>query len=481
MVEPEHTAAESAPMDRSEHVAQLDHALEEWVTRAVPAWSPERRHALMARIGWLGRTLPTLEETGDAIGLTRERARQLQVNLVIRLRRTRPTDEDAFRRATQLIAENRFEPRQPLGYVLSNDGLLVEPLPDIGLKLLFSLLGAQTMVEEYQHNWLRRSAGQRQALRVARALARSVGVASVSWVREGVDGSIDVPALRHEISAAPWVRMLDEEWFRDPTTRPGFNRLVNLTTKILAACGALELHELRDGLDRQVRLGRMPYLPPLQALRLFYADHPDFAISPLDVVSSLKQLDPDRVLDSTERTLYRILHSAPLGFLDRAELQRLATAAGINQNTFSVYTSYSPILDNPVQDRWVLRGSDVSPAAFEARRRQRKHRHALVEWTEQGTLRMERETPDYWNMIVSVPRALRPYVAGRTFEAVDDGGTRVGRVRWDENGTSWGYSGFLQASGARDGDILIADFDLLNASVLLQLRVQNHGAVDAAN
>jgi len=55
-----------------------------------------------------------------------------------------------------------------------------------------------------------------------------------------------------------------------------------------------------------------------------------------------------------------------MGFLDRTELLRQATEAGINQNTFAVYSSYSPILDNPVTDRWVLRGADVSPAAMEA-------------------------------------------------------------------------------------------------------------------
>jgi hypothetical protein len=159
-----------------------------------------------------------------------------------------------------------------------------------------------------------------------------------------------------------------------------------------------------------------------------------------------------------------------MGFLDRTELLRQATEAGINQNTFAVYSSYSPILDNPVTDRWVLRGADVSPAAMEAYQKQRKHRLSREEWTEAGSLRLEREVADHWSLVVSIPHAYRAYLNGRTFQAVDMQGATCGLIRWASTGLSWGYSVFLQALDAKDGDVLVADFDLIRGSVTLYLR-----------
>lgn len=226
----------------------------------------------------------------------------------------------------------------------------------------------------------------------------------------------------------------------------------------------------QGGLDRSVRIGRLPHLPSLYALRLFYRDHPDFEVDARDVVTSGRPLDPDDELDGTELIFYRILRDALDGFLDRASLFRKAIDAGMNQNTFSVYSSYSPILDSPMQDRWVLRGTDVSPAALEARRSPRRRRYAHDEWTSRGTLRLERETTYNWSLVTNVSKALKPYVAGRVFEAIDGAGASAGRVRWDENGASWGYSVFLQRVQAKGGDVLIADFNLVEGSVTLCLR-----------
>jgi hypothetical protein len=44
-----------------------------------------------------------------------------------------------------------------------------------------------------------------------------------------------------------------------------------------------------------------------------------------------------------------------------------------------------------------------------------------------------------------------------------------GRVRIYENGNSSGYAPFLRQAGADEGDILMAEFDLTSASVVLRL------------
>lgn len=463
------------PQARSEaqESCSMDVALVAWVAKAVPSWTATRREALMTRIGWRGGEVPTLEEIGLHLDLTRERVRQLQVKLEGRLERVEPPDVEPFRRMAQLIADHRHTPTQSAGRLLQEHELVSAPLPDQGLTLLLRLLGESELFASYQTRLREQQPQLKEALRMAKDLTRSVGVACVEWVTDDGGGSLDAAVLERELKRTVWCRFLDAEWFWDPKTPPGRNRLVNVTTKMLAACGPLHLREVRDGLDRNFRLGRLTHLPSLHALRLFFRDHADFQIDGDDLVASVLPLDPERELETIELILYHILRGAPDGFLDRGELFRQATAAGMNQNTFSVISSYSPILDNPVQDRWILRGSDVSPAVLEAQRRFKKRRFAYDEWTDRGTLRVARETSGYWNMVVSVPRALKAYVAGRTFRAVDENGVEAGRVRCDENGTSWGYSGFLQTLGVRDGDVLVVDFDLVRNLVTLILRRQD--------
>lgn len=424
----------------------------------------------MARIGWYGLSAPTLEDIGEREGLTRERIRQLQVKLERRLAQSNAPTNPAFDAAVDAVRDVQSVASRSIGQLLVTRGLLTHPLPDAGLELLFRLIGMGQLFEAYAEKYREQLPTLKEAIHLAKDLTRSVGVASVGWVADDHDGTVDLRVLQQALDEAPWCTRLDENWFWDPATPPGRNRLVNLSTKMLAACGDLDVRELRGGLERNVRLGRMPHLPSVHALRLFFDAHPDFTIDDSDVVSSAWRLNPDEELDTSELTLYRILSRAPNGFLDRATFFRQAMTAGMNPNTLSVYSSYSSILDNPIQDRWSLRGNRISPAALEAQRARRRRRWSSNEWTARGTLRLERETPDYWTIVVSVPRALSSYVADRSFHALDAEGRRVGHVKWDANGTSWGYSAFLQQAAARDGDILEADFDLVAASVRLSLR-----------
>lgn len=453
----------------------LDRALEAWVASAVPKWSDARRGAVMARIGWRGPRVPTLEEVGVGVGLTRERVRQLQKKLIGRLERVRPPETEALQLVVQLISDYRGDAAQRPGWLLREHGLVGEPLPEAGLNLLFRLLGQSEVLSGYLATHYEKQPALREVVRVAKDLTRSVGVACLEWVIADSSQAPDDAAIRGELNAVPWCRWLDDDWFWDPKTPRGRNRLVNLSVKMLAACGPLELRAVRGGLDRSFRNGRLPHLPSLHALRLFYRDHPDFDLDTRDVVTSVRTLDPEEKLDRTELLFYRILRDAPDGFLDRATLFRQATDAGMNQNTFSVYSSYSPIIDSPMQDRWVLRGTDVSPAALEAIRRPRRRRYAHNEWTARGTLRLERETTYNWSLVTSVPKALKPYLAGRVFEAVDAAGVTAGQVRWDEDGVSWGYGPFLQRHAAEDGDVLIAEFNLVEGRVALSLRRGNEG------
>ena len=269
----------------------------------------------MRRVGWLGEGCPTLEELGQDCGITRERVRQLQRKLVERLKRVGARNTPALRRAAQIVSDNRHEPEAPVGRLFHDAGLTASVLPDRGVDLLFDLIGLSEVLREYQGNLADRLPQHRLLLGLAKDLTRSVGVVSIDWVCDKAEQPMDLALIRQLLQEAPWIRSLDRNWFWDPGTPPGRNRLVNLTVKMLAACGPLQISDIRDGLDRQCRLGRLPHVPSPLALRLFYSAHPAFNLSEDDVVASVAILDPERLLDTNELTFYHILQAAPDGIL----------------------------------------------------------------------------------------------------------------------------------------------------------------------
>src|SRR5439155_21479337 len=96
--------------------------------------------------------------------------------------------------------------------------------------------------------------------------------------------------------------------------------------------------------------------------------HSAFALEANGQVRPSGPLDYRRELGKTEQIFVDVLRSSPTGVLDRASFQEACEARGMNRNTFSVYTTYSPILEHLGTDIWSLRGIHVSPVAVDALR-----------------------------------------------------------------------------------------------------------------
>ena len=451
--------------------APLSRALLEWVGEAWPQLDARRREVLLWRMGWLGDRRPTLEEAGRELGITREGMRQLTVKLEARLRRIPSPFTDALDAAVAVIGSSSEEAWIGAGEALWAAGLTDSALPEEGVELLFDLIGRSEVLQAYWTRSSRDRVTRDAAIQVAKALTRSVGVACLDWVGADADADLGDRDLRKMLQREASCQFLDDSWFWSPATPPGRNRTENVTVKMLAACGPLSLGDIRAGLDRvrRFRPALMPHVPSVHALRLFYRAHPRFQVDERDEVSSLQPLDPLEVLDEIERKLYLILSEAPLGVLDRSELTRRGVAVGINQNSLTVATSYSPILDNPVQDCWTLRGREVSPAVLEAVRQPRKPRFHDEAWLPSGELRLRCEVGPYWGLVVSVPKAYARLFASQDFAAFDPTGKSIGQIRFNERGNSWGYSQYLQTEGAEEGDLLTVDFQLAERTARLSL------------
>ena len=242
---------------------------------------------------------------------------------------------------------------------------------------------------------------------------------------------------------------------------------------MLSVTPQLDLGTVRQGIRRRYRFMQIDVVPPTEVLRYFYAAHPEFVIGDDGIVESTRPLDYRELLGDVEQVFVEVLRASPTGLLERSELEEAVTARGINLNTFSVFTSYSPILDHPATNVWCLRGLTIDPsqvhALLTAAARPRLKRTLDYGLDPDGMLRLTASLASVASPVVYVPAAISHYVAGRRFRASTREGTASGLVAVDESGASWGYGPFLRRRGAEPGDSLTARFDLVSESVLLTL------------
>src|SRR5439155_6746259 len=109
-------------------------------------------------------------------------------------------------------------------------------------------------------------------------------------------------------------------------------------------------------------------VPPRNVLEAFYQAHPEFQVDHTGRVISFELLDYRTELGQTEQVIVNVLRSSPACVLDRASLIKACQQRGINENTLSIFMTYSPVLEHLGIDLWTLRGVKVDPAAVEALR-----------------------------------------------------------------------------------------------------------------
>jgi hypothetical protein len=169
------------------------------------------------------------------------------------------------------------------------------------------------------------------------------------------------------------------------------------------------------------------------------------------------------LLSPAERTMVAVLREAPGGAMTREDFERSSVARGLNPNTFSVLTSYSPFIKELGGSIWTVRGAEPDPVEVERLRRAvRPHGRQIEgwEWMPSGDLRLSVRLRSVNTVVVGIPSAIQSYLSGRAFDALLDDQSRVGSVRVDEDGASWGYGPALRSLKAAPDDLMLIDFNL---------------------
>ena len=442
--------------------------------------STERQVEIVkARLGWNEVGPITLQEVGDQFDLTRERVRQVTAKVLDRLTVTYlPQLEVAIR---ELEAAAPI-PISDACRLLVEKGVTALPIDPRGLVVVAELLGYEVSFQIDDGDgspWVLPAGGAATAaiFSAARKAAGRVGVSNVDEVHAllvGADREISAGEVERVLRASTKIDFLEGDWFWVPDIPGDRNRLRNVTQRMLSVAARLDLATLRQGVRRRYRFMGIETVPPSSVLGAFYAAHPEFIVHKDGSVGSAVDLDYRLMLGDVDRAFVDVLRSTKTGLMDRAQLEEAMTARGVNANTLSVFTSYSPVLDHPAMNVWCLRGADIDPAALDALRaatatRTRRRRTVAFGWDEDGRVSLTVSMGNVHSPVVQIPSAIARYVAGRRFAAVAEDGTPAGTVVVDDGGSSWGYGPFLRRRGAEVGDPVTMRFDLTTEHVALSI------------
>jgi hypothetical protein len=453
-----------------------------------------RLDTIAMRLGWTGTESLTLRECSERLGVTRERVRQIQIAVLKRI----PEHEifmPQLDAALELLEEIAPVSADEAMSRLRNSGITRCDFHPRSLLEAASLLRKTTslsLVGAGGHTILGSDEGTKLVQLVsalARKYAAQSGVTSVFRILDGLEArghTIGEDHLKAILHSDPQCAFLTEDWLSAQDSPARRNRLLNVARKVLSVAAPQTVVSIRDAARRndRARTYHPRYaglvLPPLDVVESFFSRQEGLRVAD-GLVYSLAPLDYTRELRETERIMVDVLRSSPAGVLDRSSFLEGCRARGMNENTFSQYTSYSAILDHVGTDIWKLRGVMVDPAAVEAVRisnhLQPRERRVLGHgWSEDGKLWVAARIPHTGatSLVIGCPGPIRRYLSGRDFECrVKETHHRCGTIGINEKGASYGYGSFIGRYGLDEGDILLAEFDLLAGTVDLSVGSEN--------
>jgi len=458
---------------------------------AISRRTEQRLEVLADRLGWSGKLdIPTLQECGDLLKITRERFRQIEAETRERIP-PHPVFMPQLDRAMAALND-----AAPCSYSAAQDRLTelkicsrpfspshIDKIAEaLGKEFYSHLDSSLQLIEASQYSQ------SSPVITAAVKLAGASGASNIQEVAAYVNASLasadfDERYVREVVTASPRFEFLTTDWFWSEKIRR--NRLANVSKQMLSVNSPLTVATLRHGLrDKYAmrkntletqRLVKWPLVTPSQdVLEQFYAAHPDFNIDNNSNVTCTQVLDYRKELGTVEQGIVDYIRSTPNHLTDRLSLMKACLKEGLNESSLSVYLTYSTVTENISTDIWSLRGSKPSPAAVEAVRRSNalrpKEKSVLnYGWHSNGNLWIAtRIRIPVGSFVFGPPHAVKAHLLDCSFEARDEHDIACGTVKCTDNFV-FGMGMFLRRRGADEGDVLITEFDLANKTAILSL------------
>lgn len=456
----------------------------------------ERHQALSDRLGWSGRKPKTLEDAARPLGLTRERLRQIESKILKRLPKDFLVYAPALDRAIAELRKAAPISAEKAAKLIQQAGISERPFHSEALISAADHLGREhdLAIATVRGKPFVIAKGAEEPVRVVSRLVRQLsgisGAFSVYQLqRESAkaDAPFDAERLRHLLPSIPKLYQLDAagDWWRMSGIPAHRDRLLNLVFKMLSVASPQSVRSLRDGVARvyRWRSSTTPryrdvlVVPPVNVIAEILKVTREISLDG-DMVSLIEPEDFKEYVGESEQILVEVLRSSSTGLLDRPSLARQCIARGMNEATFGILTSYSPLIEHPAPGVWKLRGTKVDPAAVEALRQASKdapraRRILNYGWTDDGRIWIAARVPEFTaSLVVGIPGPLSDYLKGKSFPAAFPDGLPCGTVvAGERNGrgyTLWGLSPFVRMAALEEGDVLKMTFDLKATSAVLE-------------
>lgn len=443
--------------------------------RSGKAPSPGWLTALGMRAGIHG-SVKTLEESAGAAGVTRERMRQVFSEIGPHLKGAQlstlsPVIQEILRHSPVV---------EPVGELLSSKGLARPTLTGPALLNLMKIIGVKPGDVTgtgliCDRGWVY-GAGESYVLDIlptARKHTSKYGMTNIEEIRQALaapDRSMSPESIKKVLCSDPAVKW-HGEWLWVEKERDGLhsNRLINCARAVLSVNSPQTVVSIHEGARRVWKFRKLDILPPVEAMRGFFSASPHFIVEN-DVVSPVKPLDYHDVLGGTTASMVDVLKSTPHQVMDRRTLSEACAEAGLSSSTVSIWMTFAEWMENIAPNVWGLRGSNPHPAVVEQIRADAKARSAFevrrreFSWAADGTLEVTADITAAFlgSGTLTFDSASHRAVAGKKFKMIYEG-VEVGAIKvGDEHCWSWGWSKVLSQHGAKLGDVLRANFDLID-------------------
>lgn len=446
--------------------------------------SKEWLKAIAMRVGTKGE-VATLDEAGDAIGVTRERVRQVMTKLQPQL--TGMTISRAKEIAETLVARSPVP--EPIGRRLARSGMTRNTLTGKAFLNILKLTG--TSPSELVgtdlvrvDDWLVELSDVpvMKAVSMAKKHTSSYGMTTVEEIRQALaspGSALDATGIRRVLKRETSIKWAGEWlWVEKENDGLHANRLVNTARSILSVNSPQTIVSIQEGAHRMWKFRQLDILPSIAAMRVFFEESPYFIVEN-GLARPIEPLDYHDLLGGTTATMIDILKGSPYQVMDRQSLAEACDDAGISKGTYGIWTTYAEWMERFGSNVWGLRGSSPNPAAVEAIREaararlKAEPRRKSWSWTVDGRITQTMDvTTSFMNSgVMSFVPGIQSLLAGRSLTAMFDG-EKVATVKLgDDHSFCWGWHPAISAIGAKRGDVLCITIDV--AAKLAELQVGN--------
>ncbi|QQQ74775.1 hypothetical protein IOD16_27060 [Saccharothrix sp. 6-C] len=423
-------------------------------------------NGLAARYGLLGQPPSTLEKAGLAMGVTRERARQIQkqhealyglhlwwpqLDAALELvKRLAPCAD--FVLADELIRRGITTIRYSLDSLRACAEFAGRPF-DLEVKDGVVTDDPDTLTAVY---------------RATRRLAERQGLATLLQVSdEALDSGVvvtedDVRALLAASESVVWLNEDHVTWASSAR-----NRLVNTLRTLLSVHQPVDLSSARQAVENFWAYRNSGHTadqadlvaPTITGLRAFCEWHEQFALDGNEI-SATVPLDANTELGVEAALLVELIRMSPNGVLDRTSLMETAEAFGMNLSTVGLYLTFHPAFVQLDRNVWTVRGTQVASDMVATVQRQARARSL----TENRDFRAGVTSNDCpWVMMavtsnfrltgVLLRRWLPAGTPSTRFELIDGRGEPCGTAAYNnETGFTHGFGIYVRRFGLQVGE-----------------------------